>query len=468
MKFAALLATLAVVSAQPRDTITELLARDPYLRTLDFAVRAGGLAGALNASSANGLTLFAPDDRAFEALGRNIMDYLVNKDHIKQLDSVLTYHVHNAAVYAGQLYNNEKISTLNGGSLTVTIGGGAVKINTATVVRANLNCTNGVVHAIDAALVPSDFSLPPKDILTTAVATADLATLVVAVKAANLTAALAMPNGPYVVFAPTNEAFAKIPTDTLNYLLAHPDELRAVLFYHIVDHRIYADEIQNFQRERTLNGGEMVFIVNGSGVFVDNTAKVIAVNVDCTNGVVHLIDTVLIPAKVAAAAAAWVEAGEPEAPELSNIVALAEATPDLSTLVVCIKAAGLANTLSGPGPFTVLAPVNDAFKRLPAGVVDYLLNHTAELKNVLLYHGIAGAVQANQITNDEHVPSLFAKHNLTFNVVGPNHNVIIVDQEARVITPDVEASNGVVHLIDRVLLPRGLVAKAKKAMRGAF
>ena len=87
----------------PAQTITELLARDPYLRTLDFAVRAGGLAGALNASSANGLTLFAPDDRAFEALGRNIMDYLVNKDHIKQLDSVLTYHVHNAAVYAGQL-----------------------------------------------------------------------------------------------------------------------------------------------------------------------------------------------------------------------------------------------------------------------------------------------------------------------------------------------------------------------------
>lgn len=151
------------------------------------------------------------------------------------------------------------------------------------------------MHAINGVLVPTDFALPPKDILTLAVETADLATLVVAVKAANITAALAMPNGPYTVFAPTNEAFAKIPTSTLNYLLAHPDELRPILFYHLTDHRIYADEIQNFQRERTLDGREIVFIVNSTGVFINDVAKVIAVNIDATNGVIHEIDTVLIP-----------------------------------------------------------------------------------------------------------------------------------------------------------------------------
>ena len=87
---------------------------------------------------------------------------------------------------------------------------------------------------------------------------------------------------------------------------------------------------------------------------------------------------------------------------------------------------------------------------------------------MLLYHGIGAAVQANEIKNDESVPSLLPKHNLTFNVVGQHNEVIIVDREARVTDPDIEASNGVVHIIDRVLLPRGLVARAaaKKALRG--
>ena len=174
------------------------------------------------------------------------------------------------------------------------------------------------MHVLNGVLVPSDFALPPKDILTLAVATPQLATLVVAVTAANITEALAMPNGPYTVFAPTNDAvsaaarrhgavggrhiarlpyhspttllllsraqFAKIPKATLDYLLAHPDELRPILFYHLTDHRIYADEIHNYQRERTLDGREIIFIVNSTGVFINDESKIIAVNIDATNG----------------------------------------------------------------------------------------------------------------------------------------------------------------------------------------
>ena len=95
--------------------------------------------------------------------------------------------------------------------------------------------------------MPSDFALPKDDIVTTAKAVADLSTLVAAVVAAGVAGDLSMPNGPYTVFAPNNAAFAKLPAAELQYLLAHPDELKAILFYHLLDHRRYADEISNYE-----------------------------------------------------------------------------------------------------------------------------------------------------------------------------------------------------------------------------
>ena len=99
---------------------------------------------------------------------------------------------------------------------------------------------------IDNVLVPSDFALPKDDIVTTAKSVASLSTLVTAVGAAGVAADLSAPNGPFTVFAPNNDAFAKLPAAELQYLLAHPAELRAILFYHVTDHRIYADEIKDY------------------------------------------------------------------------------------------------------------------------------------------------------------------------------------------------------------------------------
>ena len=109
-----------------------------------------------------------------------------------------------------------------------------------------------------------------------------------AVKAANLTAALAMPNGPYTVFAPNNDAFAKLPAGELAYLLAHPAELAAIIEYHLGDRRLYADEIIQLGRLRSITGEELVTIIDATGnVLINGYSKVIAANAaDCTNGVV--------------------------------------------------------------------------------------------------------------------------------------------------------------------------------------
>jgi len=230
---------------------------------------------------------------AFDALGRNILDFVFNSHNQAALDNILTYHTVSGAVKSNQLYNGEVIPTLDN-KLTVTahINGNAVSINNANVIKADVLASNGVVHIIDAVLVPSNFALPPNDIVKTALSVPQLSTLVTAVQAANVTAALSMPNGPYAVFAPTNDAFAKLPANVLNYLLSHPADLRNVLFYHLLPFRVYAEEIKNFARFRTIQGGDIVFNIDAAGaVIINGVSKIVAVNVDCTNGVVHLIDT---------------------------------------------------------------------------------------------------------------------------------------------------------------------------------
>jgi transforming growth factor-beta-induced protein len=167
-------------------------------------------------------TVFAPLNTGFAALGPNILDYILNVDNKGLLDNVLTYHVVAGTVFSSQLYNGEKVATLdNNLTVGVTINNNEVLLNSnAQVIQADIVASNGVIHIISNVLVPSNFALPAKDIVQTAASTSALSTLVTAVKAASLVTALSMPSGPYTVFAPTNDAFAKIPATELQYLLA--------------------------------------------------------------------------------------------------------------------------------------------------------------------------------------------------------------------------------------------------------
>jgi len=290
---------------------------------------------------------------------------------------------------------------------------------------------------------------PSKDIVQTALAVPALSTLVKAVVAGNLTGALSQPNGPYTVFAPTDTAFGKLPQGELDYLLTHPKELDAVLLYHVLPQWVYSTQIYNLEAARTLNGQDLVFFIDGSNVIINGYSNVVQANVDCSNGEVHLIDTVLIPNAVRERmnAVLGVSSGAP----LPNIVQLAEQTPQLSTLVKAVVAGGLVNTLEGPGPFTVFAPNDAAFAALPNGVLAYLLSHVTDLDTVLTYHVVAGNVTSNMLTNGEQVPTVEGA-NVTVHISGSS----VYINQAQVIAANVFASNGVVHLIDSVLLPPAL------------
>ena len=289
-------------------------------------------------------------------------------------------------------------------------------------------------------------------IVDLAAATPELSTLVTALAAGNLLDTLRGP-GPFTVFAPTNEAFDLLPPGTIEFLLdpANIGELVDVLTYHAAAGDVRSPDLSNGQLVATLQGDDVrVSILSGRALI--NDGEVTAADILATNGVVHIIDRVLLP-----------PAPRPSA----NIVELAVATPDLSTLVVAVVAGGLVETLSGPGPFTVFAPTNEAFDLLPAGTIEFLLDpaNIGALVNILTYHVVAGEAMAGSLCNGQSIETIQGQ-DVSVTIIGSR---VFIDG-SEVIAADVLASNGVVHLIDQVLLPAAELTKlnAQAASRQAI
>lgn len=273
------------------------------------------------------------------------------------------------------------------------------------------------------------------NIVETAVAAGSFKTLVAAVQAAGLVETLSG-KGPFTVFAPTDEAFAKLPAGTVESLLKpeNKDKLVAILTYHVVPGLVTAKDVKTM-KAKTVNGQEVSLKVSASGVTID-AAKVIKTDIMTSNGVIHVIDSVILPK-------------QPE-PKTPNIVETAVAAGSFKTLVAAVQAAGLVETLSGNGPFTVFAPTDEAFAKLPAGTVESLLKpeNKDKLIAILTYHVVPGKVTSKD------VKSMKAK-----TVNGQEVSLKVSDwgvtiDGAKVVKVDIMTSNGVIHVIDSVILPK--------------
>merc|ERR1711871_187026 len=201
------------------------------------------------------------------------------------------------------------VKTVEGESLEIRVFNEKVYVNNAQVTTANVEATNGVVHIVDHVLLPPSTPTPAptqpaatKNIVELAASVPDLSTLVTALKGGKLVDTLESA-GPFTVFAPTNEAFRKLDDRTLAYLLdpSHIKELDSVLTYHVLPEAVQSKDPKPFQNVRTVQGDLVRVVVSGGSVYVNN-AQVVTPNVEATNGVVHVIDHVLIPYKTAIAA----------------------------------------------------------------------------------------------------------------------------------------------------------------------
>ncbi|WP_298980786.1 fasciclin domain-containing protein [Caldilinea sp.] len=291
------------------------------------------------------------------------------------------------------------------------------------------------------------------DIVDTAVAAGDFNTLVTAVQLAGLVEAL-KGEGPFTVFAPTDEAFAKLPPDVLQAALDDPEGLLTqVLLYHVVAGKVMSSDLSDGLEVATLQGESVKFTLSDGAAMV-NDANIIAADIEASNGVIHVIDTVILPPSIVAAAAAAEEAAEPvatpaPAEELADIVDTAVAAGSFNTLVAAVQAAGLVDALRGPGPFTVFAPTDDAFAKLPAGTIDALLaDPTGDLTQILLYHVVPGKVMSTDLSDGLEATTLQGGA-VVFTLADGAARV----NDANIIAADIEASNGVIHVIDSVILP---------------
>ena len=279
-----------------------------------------------------------------------------------------------------------------------------------------------------------------KDIVDTAVADGRFTTLVAAVGAAGLVDTL-KGAGPFTVFAPTDDAFAALPAGTVDELLKpeNKQKLTDILLYHVVAGKVMAADVVGLTSAPTVLGKDIAITVKDGKVFLNDKVQVIITDIETSNGVIHVIDTVLLPP------------AEDAMMEKKTIVDIAAADGRFNTLVAAVGAAGLAETLSGEGPFTVFAPTDDAFAALPAGTVDELLKpeNKQKLTDILLYHVVAGKVMAADVVGLTSAPTVLGK-DIAITV---KDGKVFLNDNVQVIITDIEASNGVIHVIDAVLLP---------------
>ena len=393
-------------------------AQKPKFGTLIKALAKSGLVSTVAQSE---LTVFAPTDAAFDELFAMLGVDGIDDLSSEQLTPILLYHAVPGRVESGDL-SNGLVETVNGAYLEIDLSNG-VMVNDAMVEIADLRALNGVIHIIDKVLLPPSMNLVEKAISFDP----EFSILVDAVVKADLAGTLA-DGGPFTVFAPTNAAFEELFTalgvNGLDDLTA--EDLTPILLYHVVNGSVFSFDLSNGPVP-TLNGKEVQVDLT-SGVMI-NDANVVIANQQATNGVIHAIDKVLLPPM--------------------NIVEKAMSfDPEFSILVDAVVKADLVDALSGEDMLTVFAPTNAAFESLfstlgVGGVADL----TAEqLTPILLYHVIAGSVYSTDLANG-FVPTL----NGAAVEVDLTSGAMIND--ATVAIPDVEASNGVIHAIDKVLLP---------------
>jgi uncharacterized surface protein with fasciclin (FAS1) repeats len=272
-----------------------------------------------------------------------------------------------------------------------------------------------------------------QNIVQTALAAGQFGTLASLLTKAGLVDTLST-GGPFTVFAPTDAALAKVPKATLDALAENPAQLKSVLLYHVVPGRVTAADVVELTSAKTLEGRSLAIKVVDGSVYVDG-AKVTTPDVMASNGVIHVIDSVLIPNAAPATPA-------------KNLVQTAVAAGQFKTLASLVKKAGLAGTLQGKGPFTVFAPTDAAFAKVPKATLAALAKNKAKLRAVLLYHVVKGNVTAARAMKLRSTKTLNGK-SLALRVRGGK----VLVGGATVTRADVNASNGVIHVVDKVLIP---------------
>ena len=424
-------------------TIVDAAVSNGNFTTLVAGLQATGLDVTL-ADTTTKFTVFAPTDEAFALLGQDAIDALLADT--ETLSDILTYHVISGEVNADTAISltGTTVNMVNDDPVGLSLSGDNLLVNTATVTATNIQTDNGIIHVIDAVLLPpTEMGAPTTNIVETAVANGNFKTLVVALQATGLDTILANESNTFTVFAPTDAAFALIDEETLNILLANTDVLSSILLQHVI-----ADSAVNAVSAYTLNGRMVetaslakveLNINETTDMLTFGGANIVIKDIYTSNGIIHVIDAVIV--------------GGIDIPSPAmSLTDIAIANDNFTTLASALQSTGLGNTLANlDNDYTVFAPTNAAFAKLPAGTVEGLTNE--QLTDILLYHVLPGKVMA-----DAAITLAQSAENMTATANGNNVSLSFIDSTlfvngAKVSSANVIANNGIIHVIDNVIVP---------------
>jgi transforming growth factor-beta-induced protein len=421
----------------PPNELSQIVANNSDLSILAEAIsRFPELVSAVE-GFASDFTVFAPTNMAFENLLAIFPQYESLEDipdHV--LRTILEYHLVSGELFAAEVSGD--IATLQGENLI------AEEV-LSSVSNANVNASNGVAHVIDQVLIPPSVMELPGTVLGTAYfdPEARFTTLYDAVLLSGLKETL-LSTGPFTVFAPTNDAFAASGID-LSTFEANDPALQSLLLYHVIaGEEVNAAELRE---GAVMAANEQDFYVNltDMGSFV-NASEIVLTDVQAENGIIHAIDETLLPPP-------------------GTLVETAQASGNFSILLRALEIAGLSETLNEPGPYTVFAPTDDAFQELlnTLGVESVEDLTAAQLQPILLYHVTNNRLFSFQVNEGVEIQTLNTEEDFIINQTifpQPDDAPAIVEtsivqpgQDSELISTDIVSTNGIIHVIDKVLLP---------------
>jgi transforming growth factor-beta-induced protein len=396
--------------------------------------------GLLDVLLSQDITVFAPTNIAWQtALPPGYtLDILFANPNV--LSSILFYQVSNSRLTTSFLQTGvlRQIPTLlQGESLTLDLQINKYTINGATIVQSDIQATNGVVQAINQVVFPSE--ILPQTVWQTITRNPDYSSFANLVQRAGY--ADYLQNGANLtVFVPNNAVFAATNID--------PTQVVPIIQYHIVNGVFFLSALRTVGTLLTIQGSALTFTSALGGQLLINTAQVIRSDITATNGVIFTIDSVLLPTTI-----------------FPNSVADAARLAGLTTLSDLITISGLTTTLLGAGPFTLLAPTNEAFAALSPAFLAQLRSEPATIRSILLNHVITQYYPTTKLQSGISLNSVYGE---AINVTRSSSVSITFTSVAGVVADlvvqNLFAQNGVVQVIDEVLIPLPLIPRTLQSL----
>lgn len=395
------------------------------------------------------ITLFAPPDQAWQDMGERFIERLSDPENLIFLKAFLMNHVISGNWYSSRLDSDSSftLQTTQGTTAFFFTENSVNYITNSEIAATDTLASNGVIHSVNPVIILAAVA----DLLLNAQVVSDtisFSNFTSALQQANFFDALFLDdlNAPRTttVFAPDDAAFSQVPNETLAKLL-DPNwsfHLRELLRYHLADGTIQSMQLSQLETVPTsANGNVPLTITSGTNLLMVDNATVIYPDLTAYNGVIHGIDAVLFPASLTTTILAQIQANT----QFSTFLGLLEASPNLTS------------TLEGDGPMTLFIPTNAAFELFDS-TVDSSSITPNDITRILQYHVSLENVFLNELPNQTMIPTLFNGQNMTVSIQtmdtmnsGEEETFRFID-EAQVLDGGL-ASNGVLYVLDQVLLP---------------